>query len=77
MASIILVINGKYNLLQDSLYNLLNTQLGDLIIIFHPLEINLSKELRFIPTSVQIESTAYSGWLSNVHTHSHTFFDYL
>ena len=75
---IVAVLNGQDNLLANSLDNPPTTQLGDLIIIFHCLETNLSKDLGFIPNSVQLEFTAYSGWPSNAHAHAHIpFFDYL
>lgn len=54
---IVAVLNGDDNLLANSLDNPPTTQLGDLIIIFHPVEIDPSDDLGLIPYSMQLEPT--------------------
>lgn len=54
---IVAVLNGDDNLLANSLDNPPTTQLGDLIIIFHRVEIDPSDDLGLIPYSMQLEPT--------------------
>ena len=54
---IVAVLNGDDNLLAYSLDNPPTTQLGDLIIIFHRVEIDPSDDLGLIPYSMQLEPT--------------------
>jgi len=54
---IVAVLNGDDNLLAKSLDNPATTQLGDLIIIFHRVEIDPSDDLGLIPYSMQLEPT--------------------
>lgn len=54
---IVAVLNGQDNLLANSLDNPPTTQLGDLIIIFHRVEIDPSDDLGLIPYSMQLEPT--------------------
>ena len=51
------VLYGDDNLLANSLDNPPTTQLGDLIIIFHRVEIDPSDDLGLIPYSMQLEPT--------------------
>jgi len=54
---IVAVLNGDDNLLANSLDNPPTTQLGDLIIIFHRVEIDPSDDLGLIHYSMQLEPT--------------------
>ena len=54
---IVAVLNGQDNLLANSLDNPPTTQLGDLIIIFHRVDIDPSDDLGLIPYSMQLEPT--------------------
>ena len=54
---IVAVLNGQDNLLANSLDNPPTTQLGDLIVIFHRVEIDPSDDLGLIPYSMQLEPT--------------------
>lgn len=54
---IVAVLNGQNNLLANSLDNPPTTQLGDLIVIFHHMDINPRDDLGLIPYSMQQEPT--------------------
>lgn len=54
---IVAVLNGQDNLLANSLDNPPTTQLGDLIVIFHHIDINPRDDLGLIPYSMQQEPT--------------------
>jgi NhaP-type Na+/H+ or K+/H+ antiporter len=54
---IVAVLNGQDNLLANSLDNPPTTQLGDLIVIFHHIDIDPSDDLGLIPYSMQQEPT--------------------
>ena len=54
---IVAVLNGQDNLLANSLDNPPTTQLGDLIVIFHHIDIDPRDDLGLIPYSMQQEPT--------------------